>query len=241
MGTEGAVHTRGAQRWRAVGVPLTVNLLLPLVLYYVLRALDVAQWQALLLSGVIPAAHAVGTALVRRRVEVFDLLVVVLLGASAGLSAVSGSPRVLLLKDAGIPVVLGLWVLGTLFAARPLAFHFGQRLRGPAGAEAAERAWRELPEFRTALRGLTLLWGGAQLLDAALSTVAALGLPIDLVPVVGKIESFTILGAMVALTVRRSRAFRDRYGIPLFGLAAAGAPRPSGDAPKLTVSDALRS
>ncbi|MFF2811373.1 VC0807 family protein [Streptomyces sp. NPDC058000] len=223
-----------------MGVPLTVNLLLPLVLYYVLRAQDVAQWQALLLSGVIPAAHAVGTAVVRRRVEVFDLLVVVLLAVSAGLSAISGSPRVLLLKDAGIPAVLALWVLGTLFAVRPFAFHFGRRLGGPAGAEAAERAWRELPEFRNALRGLTLLWGGAQLLDAALSTVAALGLPIDLVPVIGKIESFAILGAMVALTVRRSRAFRDEYGIPLFGLPAPAAPRASGDAPNLTASDAMR-
>ncbi|MEE6270575.1 VC0807 family protein [Streptomyces diastatochromogenes] len=238
MGTEGTARARGAQRWRAVGVPLAVNIALPMVLYYVLRAQDVAQWQALLLSGVVPAAHALGTALVRRRIEVFDLLVVVLLAVSAGLSAFSGSPRVLLLKDAGIPAVLGLWILGTRFAARPFAFHFAARLRGPAGTEAAERAWAQLPEFRSALRGLTLLWGGAQLLDAALSTTAALALPVDLVPVLGKIESFTILGVLVALTVRRSRAFRGRYGIGLFGApAVAGA---SGAAPIRTAGDAMR-
>ncbi|MER6051202.1 VC0807 family protein [Streptomyces sp. NPDC001793] len=218
---------RGARRGRAIGVLLTVNIVLPLVLYYVLRAQDVAQWQALLLSGVLPAVHALGTALVRRRVDFFDLLVVGLLAVSAGLSAVGGSPRLLLVKDAALPAALGLWILGSLFAARPFPYHFGCRLAGSAGRSAAERAWRELPEFRAALRGLTFLWGGAQLLDAALSTVAALALPVDLVPVIGKIQSFAILGATVALTVRRSRAFRDRHGIPLFGLrtpADAGAP-----------------
>ncbi|UJB45750.1 hypothetical protein HRD51_37700 [Streptomyces sp. A1-5] len=230
------VGTRGAHRWRAVAVPLTVNILLPLVLYYVLRAQGVAEWQALLLSGVVPAAHALGTALVRRRIDLFDLLVVVLLAVSAGLSAISGSPRVLLLKDAGIPAALGLWMLGTLFGARPFVFHFGRRLRGSAGEAEAERAWRELPEFRGALRGMTALWGGAQLLDAALSTVWAWELPVDLVPVVGRIQSFAILGAMVVLTARRSRAFRADHGTPLFGLRTQNA----ADAPARTVDEALR-
>ncbi|WP_438483988.1 VC0807 family protein [Streptomyces sp. S186] len=209
---------RGARRGRALGVPLTVNIALPLVLYYVLRAQDVAQWQALLLSGVLPAAHALGTALVRRRVDFFDLLVVALLAVSAGLSAVGGSPRLLLLKDAALPSALGLWILSSLFAARPFAYHFGRRMAGSAGRPAVERAWRELPDFRAALRGMTMLWGGSQLLDATFSTVAALALPVDVVPVLGKVQSLAILGAMVALTVRRSRAFRDRHGIPLFGL-----------------------
>ncbi len=196
---------------------LTVNILLPLGVYYALRAHGTAQWQALLLSGVIPAAHALGTAVVRRRVEVFDLLVVALLAVSAATSLISGSPRVVLLKDAALPAVLGAWFLGTLWAARPFPFRFGARLRGPVAEEEAERAWRERPEFRAALRGLTLLWGGGQLLDAALSTVEALALPVDVVPVIGRFQSFALLGLVAVLTVRRSRAFRDRYGLPLFG------------------------
>ncbi|MEW1654998.1 VC0807 family protein [Streptomyces sp. NPDC093707] len=234
------VREPGAHRLRAVCVPLAVNLLLPLALYYVLRARDVAQWQALLLSGVVPAVHALGTALVRRRIEVFDLLVVVLLAVSAGTSAISGSPRVLLLKDAGIPAALGLWILGTLPAARPFAFHFGDRLRGPDGAAAADRAWRELPEFRGALRRLTVLWGGAQMLDAALSALAACTLPVDVVPVIGRIQSLAILGAVVVLTVRRSRAFRGRHGIPLFGPQAPDASRDAAGAPPRTADDAVR-
>ncbi|WP_107068225.1 VC0807 family protein [Streptomyces sp. CT34] len=205
-------------RWRALFVPLGINILLPLAIYYALRAQDIAQWKALLLSSVIPAAHALGTAVVRRRVEAFDLLMVVLLAASAATSLISGSPRILLLKDAGIPAALALWILGSLFAARPFPFHFARRMRDPAGQEEADRAWDVLPDFRAALRGLTLLWGGSQLLDASLSTLEALTLPVDLVPVVGRFQSFAILGVVAALTVRRSRAFRAGSGVPLFGI-----------------------
>lgn len=213
-----AVQVRGAHRWRALCTPLIVDILLPLVLYYALRTQNVAQWQALLLSSAVPVAHTVGRAVARRRMDFFGLLVAALLAASAALSLISGSPRVLLLKDAGIPAVLGAWILSSLCASRPFPFQFGRRLRGPAAEEEAERAWRDLPEFRTALRVLTVLWGGAQLLDAVLSTMEALTLPLDLVPVIGRFQSLAILGALVALTVRRSRTFSGRYGIPLFGL-----------------------
>ncbi|MEU4213312.1 VC0807 family protein [Streptomyces sp. NPDC026206] len=222
-----AVDSRGARTGRALLIPLTVDILLPLALYYVLRAQGIAQWQALLLSSVVPAAHALATAVVRRRAEAFDLLVVVLLAISAVTSLISGSPRVLLLKDAGLPAVLGVWIVGTLFTARPFTFQFGRRLRGPGADEEAERAWRERPDFRAALRGLTVLWGGEQLLDAALSAVEALTLPVDLVPVIGRFQSLALIGLVAVVTVRSSRRFRARHGTALFGVRA-----PAGQVPR---------
>ncbi|MGK5730507.1 VC0807 family protein [Streptomyces sp. URMC 124] len=213
---------------RALLVPMAVTIALPLALYYVLRAQGVAQWQALLISGAIPAAHAIVTAVRRRHLALFDLLVVALLAVSAATSLISGDPRVLLLKDAAIPAVLGLWIAGTLLLARPFAFHFGAHLRRGGGEAEAEHAWRDIPAYRQALRSLTLLWGGAQLLDAALSTVAALTLPVDAVPVIGRIQSFALLGLVIAITVRRSRRFRARHGISLFGTAGAAVPAPAG-------------
>ncbi|MEV4434249.1 VC0807 family protein [Streptomyces sp. NPDC049585] len=219
----GAAPVSLTRTLRPLLAPLAISIALPLALYYVLRAGGMAQWQALLLSSVVPAGHAVAQAVRTRRAEVFDLLIVALLLVSAGTSLISGSPRVLLLKDAGLPAVLGLWILGTLWAARPFAFRFGERLRGPDGACAAELAWQERPEFRSALRRLTLLWAAGQLLDAVLSTVEALTLPVDAVPVIGRFQSLTLLAVVVVVTVRGSRAFRARHGISLF---APSAPRP---------------
>ncbi|MGW1075361.1 VC0807 family protein [Streptomyces sp. NPDC002537] len=202
---------------RALLAPLAIDILLPLALFYILRAQGITQWQALLFSSAIPAAHALGTAVLRRRVEFFDLFIVGLLAVSAGTSLISGNPRVLLLKDAALPALLGLWIIGTLFLSRPFTFHFGAKLRTGAAVEEAERAWREMPEYRGALRGLTVLWGCGQLLDAALSTVEALTLPVDVVPLVGRIQSITLIALVVVVTVRRSRGFRARYGQSLFG------------------------
>lgn len=207
---------------RALLAPLTVDIALPLALYYVMRAQGAAQWQALLISGAVPAAHALGTAVVRRRVEFFDLFIVGLLALSAATSLISGNPRVLLLKDAALPALLGIWILATLSTARPFAFRLGERLRTEAAAADAERAWHEMPAYRAALRGLTTLWGCVQLLDAALSTVLALTLPVDVVPLTGRIESFTLLGLVVVATVRRSRRFRSAHGQGLFGTAGSG-------------------
>ncbi|MCA6096136.1 hypothetical protein LE181_28735 [Streptomyces sp. SCA3-4] len=212
---------QGSRPARALLMPLAVTIVLPMLLYYALRAQDVAQWQALLFSGAIPAAHALANAVVRRRAEFFDLFVVALLAVSAVTSLISGNPRVLLLKDAGLPALLGAWILATLFLSRPFTFHFGSRLRGPAAAAEAERAWRDRPEFREALRGLTVLWGCFQLLDAFLSTVAALVLPVDAVPVTGRFLSYGLLAAVAVITVRRSRRFRAQHGIALFGARTA--------------------
>ncbi|WP_053161391.1 VC0807 family protein [Streptomyces caatingaensis] len=212
---------------------LGVAVALPLALYYVLRWQGVAQWQALLLSSVPPVIQAVVEAVRHRRARFFDLLVVVLLLVSAVTSLISGDPRVLLLKDAALPAVLGLWIAGTLLAARPFAFQFGRQLRSATADESAERRWRRDPEFRRALRSLTLLWGAAELLDAALSVVEAVSLPVDVVPVIGRSQSLGILALVVIATVRRSRRFRERHGVPLFGLTAeaTGEPPVPGTAP----------
>ncbi|MFC5723285.1 VC0807 family protein [Streptomyces gamaensis] len=204
---------------------LAVNVLLPLGLYYVVRAQGWAQWQALLASSALPAAHALLSAVRRRRAEVFDLFVVGLLVVSAAASLVSGDPRVLLIKDAVLPAALAIWLLGSLrFGSRPFTFHFGEQLRDASARQEAERLWDSSAEFRRALRGLTALWACGQFLDASLTLVEALTLPVDAAPLVGRLQSFALLGLVAFLTVRRSHAFRTRHGTALFGIRARPVP-----------------
>ncbi|WP_171170250.1 VC0807 family protein [Streptomyces sp. I05A-00742] len=221
------MRPHGSRARRDLVLTPTVVIALPLALYYLLRAQGAPAWQALLISSAPPVVRALAGAVRGRRVGYVDALVVGLLLVSAAISLISGNPRVLLLKDAALPAAVGVGIGATLWSSRPFAFRFGRHLGTDAAAVRAERYWRESPDFRRALRSLTVLWAGAEFLDALLSAAQALILPVDAVPLLGRAQSLIIVGSVVFLSVRRSWRFRERHGIPLFGLrepdAAVGA------------------
>ncbi|MFH8750085.1 VC0807 family protein [Streptomyces rimosus] len=212
--------TRPDQRrgpWGPLTRALAVNVVLPLALFYVLRAQGAEQWLALLLSSAVPALRVAWALATRRRADSIDLFVAALLAVSAATSLISGSPRVLLLKDVGLSVALGLWITGSLLAQRPFAHHFGIRLAGEPAAIERDHLWETTPALRRELRTLTAIWGGGQLLDAAVSAILALTLPVDVVPLIGRCQSLIVLGTTVLITLRRARRFRARHGVSLLG------------------------
>ncbi|MEV0264180.1 VC0807 family protein [Streptomyces sp. NPDC050617] len=216
------------QTRRTLAASIAVNIVFPLGAYYLLRAQGAAQWLALLLSGAAPAVRAAYTLAVRRRADGFDLFVVSMLALSAGTSLISGEPRVMLLKNVALSLGLAVWILGTLYAPRPFVFQFSRRWHGEAARAERDRLWAESAEFRRALRRVTMLWGGAQLVDAALSTLTALTLPVDAVPAIEKVQSYGLLGLLAAATLLYGRRFRARHGVSLIGYRrGAAAPEPA--------------
>ncbi len=203
--------------WGPLARSLTINAVLPLALFYVLRAQGAEQWLALLLSSAVPALRVVWTVATGRRTDSIDLFVAGLLAISAATSLISGSPRVLLLKDVGMSVALGAWITGSLLTQRPFAYHFGIRLGGETAAIERDHLWQTTPALRKELRKLTALWGGGQLLDATVGVITALTLPVDVVPLIGRCQTAVVLGATVLITLRRARRFRARHGVSLLG------------------------
>ncbi|MGN5380698.1 VC0807 family protein [Streptomyces lasalocidi] len=194
-----------------------VDIVLPLVVFYAARALGAGQAPALLLSGAPPALRLLYGAVRHRRIDGVDLFFTVLLSAAASVTLLGGGPRVLLFKDAALSLVVGIWVLGTGFTRRPLAFQLGQRLhRGPT-ARARAGFWEDSAEFRRALRVLTLAWGAEQLLDGGLGTLAAATLPTDTVPLLTRVVSLSLLALTAVATAAYARRFRTRHGLPLLG------------------------
>ncbi|MFB8175445.1 VC0807 family protein [Streptomyces sp. NPDC055966] len=194
-----------------------VDIVLPLVVFYAARALGAGQAPALLLSGAPPALRLLYGAVRHRRIDGVDLFFTVLLSAAALVTLLGGGPRVLLFKDAALSLVVGIWVLGTGFTRRPLAFQLGQRLhRGPT-ARARAGFWQGSAEFRRALRVLTLAWGAEQLLDGSLGTLAAATLPTDTVPLLTRVASLSLLALTAVATAAYARRFRTRHGLPLLG------------------------
>ncbi|MFG3015328.1 VC0807 family protein [Streptomyces cinerochromogenes] len=213
---------------RGALLSLAVDILLPLLVYYAARALGAGQAPALLLSGAPPALRLVAGAVRHRRVDGVDLFLTVLLATAALVSLIGGGPRVLLFKNAALSLAVGGWALATAFTGRPLAFQLGQRLHQGNAARARSGFWRDSAPFRHGLRVLTLLWGAEQLLDGALSTLAAATLPTDTVPLFDRVLSLLLLGLTAGATAVYARRFRIRHALPLFGApASASAPAPA--------------
>ncbi|MFI1835779.1 VC0807 family protein [Streptomyces olivaceoviridis] len=235
-GSASAEPARPSGTARGALLSLAVDLVLPLLVYYVARALGAGQASALLLSGAPPALRLLAGAARHRRIDGVDLFFTVLLAAAALVSLIGGGPRVLLFKNAALSLAVGGWALGTAFTGRPLAFQVGQRLHRGGAARARDRIWQGSAPFRRALRVLTALWGAEQLLDGALGSAAAATLPTDTVPLLDRALSLLLLVLTAGATAVYTRRFRIRHALPLFGTPAPatvhrGSPSPASPRP----------
>ncbi|MFF8955361.1 VC0807 family protein [Streptomyces sp. NPDC014894] len=203
--------------WRTAAVAALFTLVLPPAVFYVLLSRGVGQWLALTLSGAIPAVRMLVEVAARRRVDSFEAFMIAMLAVRVVTSLLTGSPRVLLVKDAGLAAAAGLWILGSLLAAKPFAFQAGQCLHGPVAAGARAAAWTVSPALRRGLTRLTLLWGGAQLLDCAAGVLVALLLPVEAVPLLNRAKGLALLGVVSGVSVFYSRRHGRRHDLSLFG------------------------
>jgi hypothetical protein len=170
----------------------------PVALYYGLRAAGAGVWLALAGGAVAPALSFLVSMITRRRADMLGVSVMALLLVSAGVSLVTGSPRVLLARDGWLTAAWGVWFFLSLRARRPVTFVFsrplleGRRVFDAAArrwvapaAESWDALWEQVPRFRRIWRVTTVIWGGALLADAVLRLVMAWTLPVGVVPGLG--------------------------------------------------------
>ncbi|MFG2296597.1 VC0807 family protein [Streptomyces sp. NPDC048603] len=215
----GRTGTPDVPTWRTVATPVLFTVALPLAVFYVLRSQGVSQWLALTLSGAVPAVRMAFEAAARRRVNGFEAFMIGMLAVRIVTSLLTASPRVILVKDAGLGAAAGLWILGSLLVAKPLAFQVGQYWNGPAAARAREAAWSVSPALRSGLTRLTVLWGCAQLLDCGAGVLVALLLPVEAVPALNRAKGLAVLCAVLLVTIAYSRRHGRRHALSLFGSA----------------------
>ncbi|MEV5998714.1 VC0807 family protein [Streptomyces griseomycini] len=215
----GRTETQDMPAWRTAAAPVLFVVVLPLAVFYGLRSQGVGQWPALTLSGAVPAVRMAVEAATRRRVDSFEAFMIGMLAVRIVMSLFTGSPRAVLVKDAGLAAAAGLWILGSLLVARPFAFQVGQYWLGPTAAHAREAAWNDSPALRCGLARLTALWGCAQLLDCGAGVLVALLLPVEAVPALNRAKGLALLCAVVLATVLYSRRYGRRHALSLFGPA----------------------
>ncbi|MEU6665995.1 VC0807 family protein [Streptomyces sp. NPDC046727] len=180
--------THAAPRRGGVLIPLLLDLALPVALYYGLRAAGIDQWWSLLWSAAVPATVVVR--LVRtRNLDFFALLILSVIALGLALSALTGDPRALLIREAWTGMLgglIGVWLLASVAYGRPALMvifrSFVLAKAGPDGLSAWEGRRHQDAAFRRGLRVLTAVWGVASLLNALLQLAFAYLLPVDAAP-----------------------------------------------------------
>jgi hypothetical protein len=104
-----------------------VDVVLPLAVYYGLRAAGVGIYLALLGGALACAAGAAVTLARTRRVTGMTGYVLTMMLLSTGVALLVGSPRFLLAREGWITGVTGLWFIASLATHRPLAYLFPGR------------------------------------------------------------------------------------------------------------------
>jgi hypothetical protein len=167
---------------------IVANIVVPLALYYGLRAFGVDVYIAQIICTVIPAVLALHGLMRDRRADGLSVYMTTMLLLSLVISFISGSVRFLLAREGWLTGVTGLWFIASIWANRPLAYHYSrplvERITGPSGYSWDE-LWERLPKFRRIWKVASVAWGIGLLADSVLRVLMAYTLPVDAVPALG--------------------------------------------------------
>lgn len=173
-------------RWGAVLAPVLIDLVVPLLIFYGLRQAGVGVVGATLAGSVIPVARTAYSVIKGAQVDWLAIFMISALAVGTIASLAMDSPQMLLAKDGVITALCGFWMLGTLFAGKPLLLSIGRGIaeakRGKGGGEIWASRWDSEPRFRRGIRLITAVWGVGLVLDAVVRVVIAYALPLDAVP-----------------------------------------------------------
>ncbi len=217
----------GAPSVRALTPSVVGGALVPLAVYFVVRAHVHGDAPALAIAGVPAAAWvAVGFAW-RRRIDPIGLVTLVGFGAGLAVSAaLGGSAFVLKVRDSAFTCWLGLACLGSVaIGRRPVMFGVGKALSAgnePVRVELYEALWT-LPPARAVFRIITAVWGVGLLAEATTRVVLAETLSTPVFVVASPVVAAAFLGPLVGFTLWFSRWARRRVeGVPILGVPADG-------------------
>ena len=188
---------------------LLVNAVAPFVAYQVLTGTGV---EALQTAAVFPIVGVARGYVRTRRADIIGVVSLVFIVVGVVASLISGDPRFVLIKESLLTGVFGLVCLASLLLPRPLMFYFGRQFMtggDPLRAAEFESKW-QYPHFRTANRVITLVWGLAYLVEAAVRVALSFVLPITQFLLVSPIRAIGVTVALISWTMAYARSTRDR-------------------------------
>jgi hypothetical protein len=190
---------------RANLLSVVFEIVVPMALFYGLRAAGVSQWWALMAGVLVAAPYVLWTIVRNRRIDLVALVTLSVLVLSVVLGLLSDDPRTLVIREgwtAALGGLFGAWMLVSVFVGKPAQLTLGRTIaevkRGAEGADAWAGRWDTDARFRRGLRINTAAWGGVLLAGAVLHIVLVYTLPIDLIALVTNVAWFGALAVLIA-------------------------------------------
>jgi hypothetical protein len=190
---------------------LAADVALPWIALQLLeRVWNVPVVPALAVASLFPALSIVLSWIWHRRLDVIGMAVLLTMLGGIAVALMINDPRFAVLKAAPGFGLFGIACLLSLTRARPLMFFVGRQWSA-GGDPATAAAWTarlKNPGFRRSMRMLTIVWGTACLVEAALGIATAFALPtgtaLVLEPVLGVGTVTGLLAWTLAYARRRS-------------------------------------
>jgi hypothetical protein len=197
-----------------------VNVVLPYATYLFLSSQDVPTVQALAAGAVFPVAAIIVGFVRERRVQALGMIVLVATAASILAALYFTSPFLALAKGSLFTGGLGLMMLASLLARRPLAFHLARLGGDDDDRQHAETLWETEARYRRLMRRITWVWAVALLCEASLRLMLIPVLPVALFLPISEAMWIGCCALMIA--------WSWRYGARQMELIEGGDDRSSG-------------
>jgi hypothetical protein len=174
----------------------------PLLAYALLRSAGMSPAGALVISGVLPALGIGLGALLDRRLDVIGVIVLAGLVVGTILGLTTHNARLYLLEGSVPSAVFALACLFSLRLRQPLIYRLAVEVLGPDTPKGRDvtAAWR-YPGFRRAFRVITMAWGVAYLVEAAVRSVIVATEPTGIALISSKLLPYAFAISLSAWTL----------------------------------------
>jgi hypothetical protein len=191
--------------------PLVIDIAVPLGLYYLVRnGFGASVVMSLAVASIGPAARAIASIARDRRLNMLAGLMLAVNVVGIGISFAAGDPRMMMAKDSAVSSVIGLTILVSVLAGRPL-MSAGLKPFVTKGSPGKAAAWDRLaagsPRFGRLEKLFSVIWGTVLLADCAARIVGAFTLPVttmvwlSTVFVIGAIALGVLVGGLAAAPI----------------------------------------
>jgi hypothetical protein len=192
-------------------LPMVLDIVIPVVGYYLLHAIGLSDFWALTLAGAATAVHAIANTIRRGRLDRIGTLVVLEIALSVVLFFVTRDPRIVLLKPSFYTAVAGFYLLFTCLSGQPFSAQSSRPFAtggDPERERAYEAALVHSAGFRREHRRITAVWGVLWLAESVVRVVVVLQFSIAEGVLLGQLPGIVAVVAGIIYTKLRVPVLR---------------------------------